>query len=117
MIYRLYKPESDFEQVLELCAKNGVAFPERGLVFVAFDEVKKKIVAVIGIKTDVYIEPLVIENNPVAGARLFAMAEGVLLKEKISEVRCITDEKYEELFNKAGFNCIESRKIIMQKKY
>ena len=115
MKYRVYNPETDKTSLINLCNKHNIRVPEKGMLFVAVNE-NNELCAVIGLKTEVFIEPLIGDNLHAAN-KLFIMMEGVIAKEGFSAVRCLCSPDQEGLFNRVGFNLIESKKIIMEKEY
>jgi len=113
LIYRNAIPE-DYEQISKLCCKNDIAFPRNSHVIVA--EHSGVIVGLVGVKTEVFIEPLISEN-PIAAVKLFDRIEAAVKLSGAKRVRCLTDLSHEDLFTKAGFITIENSKILMQKEY
>jgi len=113
LIYRNAKPE-DYEQIRELCCKNDIAFPRNSHVIVA--EHDGVIVGLAGVKTEVFIEPL-ISKNPIAAVKLFDRIEAAVKLSGAKRIRCLANPNVEKLFIKAGFETIETKKIIMEKEY
>ena len=113
LIYRNAIPE-DYEQIRELCCKNDIAFPRNSHVIVA--EHGGVIVGLAGVKTEVFIEPLISEN-PIAAVKLFDRIEAAVKLSGAKRVRCIASLENEDRFVKVGFTTVENNKIIMQKEY
>ena len=86
MNYRYYLPE-DKEQVEKLCDKYKIEVPKQSMVFVAANE---KIHGFIGIKGEVFIEPLISENPLVTG-NLFERAIKHLKLRGVKRIRCVCD--------------------------
>jgi len=111
MKYRKYKQEDEF-QVTLLCREYEIEVPT-GFILVAEDD-DGKIIGIISMKAEIFIEPL-ISKNPMVTNKLFSMMEGILLRENIPEVKCICDKDKEDLFNRVGFEVVENNKLIMKK--
>ena len=112
MIYRNYIAE-DKKQIKELCEKYDIGLPERSMLFVAEDD-NDKIVGFIGIKGEVFIEPLISEN-PVSAVKLFEKAIKHFKNSGIKTIRCICKKEFAETYKKAGFYQVEEEKILMEK--
>ena len=111
MNYRYYITE-DLEQIEKLCDKHKIEVPKQSMVFVADNG---KIHGFIGIKGEVFIEPLISENPLVTG-NLFNKVIKHLKQRGVKKVRCICDSQNSKLFEKIGFNIIENDKVIMERR-
>lgn len=112
MIYRNYIAE-DKEQVLALCNKYGIDVPQKSMLFVAEDD-QGKIKGIIGVRGEVFIEPL-ISDNPISAVKLYKEVIKYLKYGNVSRVRCICKEKFIKTYRKVGFEQIEKEKVIMEK--
>jgi len=113
MNYRFYLPE-DYKQIERLCDKYKIKVPKKSTVYVAVNDDNNKICGFIGIKGDVFIEPLISENSLVT-INLFNKAIRHLKNRDIRNIRCVCSKEKVKLFEKIGFKEIEQNKIIMEK--
>lgn len=115
---RKYNPQTDYEHVQKLCDENKIAFPNENLVlFVAEDN--GQIVAISGLKKEIKVEPL-IANNPVIANNLGKMMEAIAIFSDVNSLYANVDKSNEKHINqleKAGFEIIETNKVILQKRY
>ncbi len=114
MEYRLANKE-DIELVRQKCEQNKIDVPSEGIIVVAVNDLGQ-LVGCAGLKLKYFIEPLISDNGVVAN-NLFRMIDGHCLITGASSLRCIADESMEDVYTKAGFETIETGKIIMERKY
>lgn len=114
MDYRQYIP-NDRPEVVKLCDKFKIEFPDNSLVFVAFNPHKHKIEGLIGLQGNIYIEPFISNNNSLVAVKLYKKIVDFIKHKNIKSVRCICSPRYKKLFEKAGFNQVNEDKIIMEK--
>lgn len=115
VVYRNYLPE-DFEKIKAMCGQFNINVPMDAMVYVAVEDggEEEKLFGMIGIKGNIFIEPL-IATNPLVGRTLFNKALDSLIMRGLKTVRCICNKDKAKVFEKAGFKQIESDKIIMEK--
>jgi N-acetylglutamate synthase-like GNAT family acetyltransferase len=110
--------KSDIPQIKELCDKYNIPFPASNLETLVAEH-DGKIIALVGIKIEYHITPLIAEN-PIAGTRLWHMLEGIIVQTGIQEVRALVSEdnkKHQGHLIKDGFAQTGTGKLIFVKEY
>lgn len=116
MKYRLALP-ADGQRIVDYCVRKGIAAPfPRTAIILAEDEYTGDIIGIIGLRNIPLIEPF-ISDNPLVTNNLYRMAEGILINQQQIDAFGFCDKDKEPLFNKFGFETIESEKIIMRKRW
>lgn len=116
---RLYNHETDFEKVKDYCSKHNIAFPSRNSTLIVSFNDQGNVNGLVGMKTEVYVEPL-IADNPILANNLGRMIEGVILQAGIRIVKASVpseNKKHIAQLEKEGFEITEINHTIMEKSY
>lgn len=124
---RLYKHETDFQAVKNYCYKHNIAFPDRNLTLIVSIETIREglepdkfvVNGLVGLKSEVYVEPL-IADNPILANNLGRMIEGIVIQTGIAVI-CASvpreNVKHINQLEKDGFVIIDDNHIKLEKKY
>ena len=114
-MYRLAKQE-DFADIIALCTKHKVLVPRanKRSILMVYENEQGRIIGLGALKVEAFIEPLIAEN-PLVGNGIFNRLEGLAIGSNYEEVNCICNPDKVPLFEKAGFEVIETKKVIMSK--
>jgi len=107
--------DADFEEIQLLAKKYEINIPSDGKIIVVVND-EGIILAFSCIRLIPFVEPMIGES-PVASVKLWNYLDEKLREGNMKVLRCYTDQKNKELFEKVGFKQVFNDKITMEKYY